>query len=84
MYLYRVIVHEHVHVRRVTIRRGLSSNVRGRNTQPYPQLSYWSRCTVYARGTCVLNLSGQKSVRDRSTVVSVHFNNSHGQGYIEN
>ena len=28
----------------------LSSNVRGRNAQPYPWLSYWTRCIVYVSG----------------------------------
>ena len=31
---------------------------------------------------CVLNFSGQKAVRDESTIISAHYDNSLGQGYI--
>ena len=61
----------------------LSSNVRLRNAQPYPRLVSLYSVRVWTLSgdgaPCVLNFSGQKSLRDVGTVVSAHYDNSLGQ-----
>ena len=63
-----------------------SSNVRGRNAQPYTRLSYWSRCTVYSvrdrgRRTVCAEFIRPEISTGGSTVVSAHYDNNIGQVY---